>query len=236
VSLRVKDLVVDHGAIRAITDVSFEVKPGELTAIIGANGAGKSTLLRTLSGLNKATSGSATWKDHNLLHGKPEQHVRQGVSHVSEGKSVVAELSVEENLDLGAIWRKNKKEAQESKAQVIELFPRLGERLSQQADTLSGGERQMLAISRALMSKPQLLLLDEPSLGLAPLIVEQIFQTIRGIVDSMGLTVVLVEQNAMGALKIADSGVVLNLGKVVITGSAPDLIADPAVRAAYLGY
>ena len=164
-SLRVKDLVVDHGAIRAITDVSFEVKPGELTAVIGANGAGKSTLLRTLSGLNKATSGSATWKDHNLLHGKPEQHVRQGVSHVSEGKSVVAELSVEENLDLGAIWRKNKKEAQESKAQVIELFPRLGERLSQQADTLSGGERQMLAISRALMSKPQLLLLDEPSLG-----------------------------------------------------------------------
>ena len=155
---------------------------------------------------------------------------------MSEGKSVVAELSVEENLDLGAIWRKNKKEAQESKAQVIELFPRLGERLSQRADTLSGGERQMLAISRALMSKPQLLLLDEPSLGLAPLIVEQIFQTIRGIVDSMGLTVVLVEQNAMGALKIADSGVVLNLGKVVITGSAPDLIADPAVRAAYLGY
>ena len=162
--------------------------------------------------------------------------MRQGVSHVSEGKSVVAELTVEENLDLGAIWRRNKKEAQESKAQVIELFPRLGERLSQQADTLSGGERQMLAISRALMSKPQLLLLDEPSLGLAPLVVEQIFQTIRGIVDSMGLTVVLVEQNAMGALSIADSGVVLNLGKVVVTGTAQNLIADPAVRAAYLGY
>lgn len=235
-SLSVKDLVVDHGAIRAITEVSFTVKPGELTAVIGANGAGKSTLLRTLSGLNKATSGSATWKEHNLLHGKPEHHVRQGVSHVSEGKSVVAELTVEENLDLGAIWRKNKKEAQESKARVVELFPRLGERLTQQADTLSGGERQMLAISRALMSKPQLLLLDEPSLGLAPLIVEQIFHTIRGIVDSMGVTVVLVEQNAMGALKIADSGVVLNLGKVVATASAAELIADPAVRAAYLGY
>ena len=140
------------------------------------------------------------------------------------------------DLDLGAIWRKNKKEAQESKARVVKLFPRLGERLTQQADTLSGGERQMLAISRALMSKPQLLLLDEPSLGLAPLIVEQIFQTIRGIVDSMGVTVVLVEQNAMGALKIADSGVVLNLGKVVATASAAELIADPAVRAAYLGY
>jgi branched-chain amino acid transport system ATP-binding protein len=235
-SLRVSDLVVDHGAIRAISGVSFDVAQGELTAVIGANGAGKSTLLRTLSGLNKATSGAALWREHNLLQGKPESHVRQGVSHVSEGKSVVAELTVEENLDLGAIWRRNKKEAQESKAQVIELFPRLGERLSQQADTLSGGERQMLAISRALMSKPQLLLLDEPSLGLAPLVVEQIFQTIRGIVDSMGLTVVLVEQNAMGALSIADSGVVLNLGKVVVTGTAQNLIADPAVRAAYLGY
>jgi len=235
-SLRVSDLVVDHGAIRAISGVSFDVAQGELTAVIGANGAGKSTLLRTLSGLNKATSGAALWREHNLLQGKPESHVRQGVSHVSEGKSVVAELTVEENLDLGAIWRRNKKEAQESKAQVIELFPRLGERLSQQADTLSGGERQMLAISRALMSKPQLLLLDEPSLGLAPLVVEQIFQTIRGIVDSMGLTVVLVEQNAIGALSIADSGVVLNLGKVVVTGTAQNLIADPAVRAAYLGY
>lgn len=235
-SLVVKGLTVDHGAIRAIDDVSFSVEKGTLSAVIGANGAGKSTLLRALSGLNTATSGSAEWSGHNLLHGKAESHVRNGVSHVSEGKSVVAELTVEENLELGALWRRNRKEAAESKKQVIDLFPRLGERLEQRADTLSGGERQMLAIGRALMSKPQLLLLDEPSLGLAPLVIEQIFHTIRGIVDSMGLTVVLVEQNAVGALKIADSAVVLNLGRVAATGSASSLIADPAVRAAYLGY
>ncbi len=235
-SLIVHGLTVDHGAIRAINDVSFTVDKRKLAAVIGANGAGKSTLLRALSGLNSATAGTAEWRNHNLLHGKPEAHVRKGVSHVSEGKSVVAELTVEENLDLGALWRRNKREATESKSQAIELFPRLGERLLQRADTLSGGERQMLAIGRALMSKPELLLLDEPSLGLAPLVIEQIFQTIRGIVDSMGLTVVLVEQNAMGALKIADTAVVLNLGRVAATGSAADLIADPAVRAAYLGY
>ena len=235
-SLLVNGLTVDHGAIRAIDGVTFAVDKGKLSAVIGANGAGKSTLLRALSGLNAATAGTAEWSGHNLLHGKPESHVRNGVSHVSEGKSVVAELTVEENLDLGALWRRNKKEAFDSKKQVIELFPRLGERLSQRADTLSGGERQMLAIGRALMSKPQLLLLDEPSLGLAPLVIEQIFQTIREIVDAMGLTVVLVEQNAMGALKIADSAVVLNLGRIAATGSASDLIADPAVRAAYLGY
>lgn len=235
-SLVVSELTVDHGAIRAIDSVSFSVEKGKLAAVIGANGAGKSTLLRALSGLNSATSGSAHWFEHNLLHGKAEIHVRHGVSHVSEGKSVVAELSVEENLDLGALWRRNQKEAKSTKEEIIELFPRLGERLSQRADTLSGGERQMLAIGRALMSKPQLLLLDEPSLGLAPLVIEQIFHTIRGIVDSMGLSVVLVEQNAMGALKIADTAIVLNLGRVAAAGNASDLIADPAVRAAYLGY
>ena len=235
-TLHVENLSVHHGAIQALNGVTFDVKEGELAAVIGSNGAGKSTLLRTLSGLKSATNGSASWKGHNLLHGKAESHVRNGVSHVSEGKSVVAELTVEENLDLGALWRRNKKEAAETKQQVIDLFPRLGERLEQRADTLSGGERQMLAIGRALMSKPKLLLLDEPSLGLAPLIIEQIFQTIRGIVDTMNLTVVLVEQNAMGALKIADTAVVLNLGRVAISGSAADLIADPAVRTAYLGY
>ena len=234
-SLIVRNLSVDHGAIRAINNLSFIVEKRRLTAVIGANGAGKSTLLRTLSGLVPASEGKASWGEHNLLKGKAEQHVRNGVSHVSEGKSVIPELTVEENLDLGALWRKNKKEADVTKKYVLELFPRLGERLKQRGDTLSGGERQMLAIGRALMSKPQLLLLDEPSLGLAPLVVEQI-QTIRDIANSSDLTVLLVEQNAMGALKIADIGVVLNLGNIVAIGPSADLIADPAIRAAYLGY
>jgi branched-chain amino acid transport system ATP-binding protein len=235
-SLIIRNLTVDHGAIRAINNLSFIVEKRRLTAVIGANGAGKSTLLRTLSGLNPATSGKASWGDHNLLKGKAEKHVRHGVSHVSEGKSVIPELTVEENLDLGALWRGSKKEADATKKYVLELFPRLGERLKQRADTLSGGERQMLAIGRSLMSKPDLLLLDEPSLGLAPLVVEQIFQTIRDVVNSSSVTVLLVEQNAMGALKIADIGVVLNLGSIAAIGPAADLIADPAIRAAYLGF
>lgn len=235
-TLIVSNLSVNHGAITAISNATFKVETGELVAVIGSNGAGKTTLLRCLSGLKKASTGSATWKDFDLLESKPEQSVRNGVSHVSEGKSVIGALTVEENLDLGALWRKNKKELKESKSEVIETFPRLGERLSQRADTLSGGERQMLAIGRALMSKPELLLLDEPSLGLAPLVVEQIFQAIRDLTSAKGLTTLLVEQNAMGALKIADKGVVLNLGKVVAQDSADKLIADPAVRAAYLGY
>lgn len=234
--LMIDHLTVAHGAIRAIDDISFSVAKGQLAAVIGSNGAGKTTLMRTLSGLKGAAAGNASWMDHNLLSGKPEHHVRHGVSHVSEGKSVIAQLSVEENLDLGALWRRNRNEAKGTKEEVFQLFPRLAERRAQQADTLSGGERQMLAIGRAYMSRPQLLLLDEPSLGLAPLVIEQIFQSIRQIVDSMGMTVVLVEQNAMGALKIADYGVVLNLGTIAATGSAAELMADPAVRAAYLGY
>jgi branched-chain amino acid transport system ATP-binding protein len=234
--LRIKNLTVDHGAIRALHGVSISIEKGQLAAVIGANGAGKTTLLRTLSGLNKATDGSATWGEHNILHSKPESLVRHGISHVSEGKSVIPELTVSENLDLGALWRRNKKELEQSKKDVVELFPRLGERLSQRADSLSGGERQMLAIGRSMMSKPQLLLLDEPSLGLAPLVVEQIFQSIRDLTTSLGLTVVLVEQNAMGALKIADIGIVLNLGSIAATGSAAALRDDPAVRAAYLGF
>ena len=234
--LRVKNLTVDHGAIRALHGVSISIEKGQLAAVIGANGAGKTTLLRTLSGLNKATEGSATWGDHNVLHSKPESLVRHGISHVSEGKSVIPELTVSENLDLGALWRRNRKESAQSKKEVVELFPRLGERLSQRADSLSGGERQMLAIGRSMMSKPQLLLLDEPSLGLAPLVIEQIFQSIRDLTTSLGLTVLLVEQNAMGALKIADIGIVLNLGSIAATGRAAALRDDPAVRAAYLGF
>jgi len=235
-TLEVRNLSVNHGAITALSDISFTIPEGKLVAIIGANGAGKSTLLRTLSGLKDATSGTATWKGHNLLRGKAETHVRQGVAHVSEGMSVIPELTVEENLDLGAIWRRNKSEAAVTKKEIFELFPRLEERITQSADTLSGGERQMLAIGRALMSKPSLLLLDEPSLGLAPLLVKQIFDAIANISQQYGLSVALVEQNAMGALKIADQGVVLNLGRIAMTGTSQELIADPAVQAAYLGY
>jgi len=236
VTLHVNNLTVHHGAIQALTQVSFEVKAGELTAVIGSNGAGKSTLLRTLSGLKSATTGTATWKGHNLLHGKAESHVRHGVAHVSEGKSVIPELTVEENLDLGALWRRKKSESATTKREVFDLFPRLEERRKQTTETLSGGERQMLAIGRALMSKPELLLLDEPSLGLAPLLVKQIFEAIVNVTKQYGLSVVLVEQNAMGALNIADSGIVLNLGAIATTGSAQALASDPAVRAAYLGY
>jgi branched-chain amino acid transport system ATP-binding protein len=235
-SLKISNLTVNHGAICAINQVSLEVPTGKLAAIIGSNGAGKTTLLRALSGLNHPTSGEILWMGNNVVGVKPEMLVRAGISHVSEGKSVVPELSVRDNLELGAIWRRNKKESQESIDRVISIFPRLGERIEQRSDTLSGGERQMLAIGRAIMSKPQLLLLDEPSLGLAPLVVEQIFQTIRELSNSMNLTVLLVEQNAMGALKIADIGIVLNLGKVVAANNAQTLIDDPAVRAAYLGY
>jgi branched-chain amino acid transport system ATP-binding protein len=235
-SLNVSNLTVHHGAICAINQVSLAVPTGKLAAIIGSNGAGKTTLLRTLSGLNTPTSGTMSWMGESILGSKPEKLVRRGISHVSEGKSVVPELTVRENLELGAIWRRDKKELQDSLDQVVSIFPRLGERIQQRSDTLSGGERQMLAIGRAIMAKPKLLLLDEPSLGLAPLVIEQIFQAIRDLTTSMGLTVLLVEQNAMGALKIADLGIVLNLGKVVAVNNAQTLIDDPAVRAAYLGY
>ncbi len=235
-SLVVSNLTIDHGAIRAINNVSFTVPQGQLAAIIGANGAGKTTLLRPLSGLKEAASGSASWNGDSILGARPEDLARSGIMHVSDGKSVIAELSVKENLALPGIWRKDKKDVALATSEVIELFPILGQRLSQSAGSLSGGERQMLAIGRALIARPKLLLLDEPSLGLAPLIVEQIFQTIKSLVKKINLTVVLVEQNAMGALKIADEGVVLNLGSVVAVDSAEKLLNDPAVRAAYLGF
>ena len=235
-TLIVEGLTIDHGAIRAINNVSFKVPQGQLAAIIGSNGAGKTTLLRTLSGLKKATSGSATWDGHSILDKRTEDLARSGIVHVSDGKSVIAELTVKENLALPGIWRKDKSDVASVTTDVIEMFPILGQRLSQSAGSLSGGERQMLAIGRALIARPKLLLLDEPSLGLAPLIVEQIFQTIKLLVTKMDLTVVLVEQNAMGALKIANEGIVLNLGNVVAVDSANKLLNDPALRSAYLGF
>jgi branched-chain amino acid transport system ATP-binding protein len=233
--LIVNNLTVDHGAIRAINNLSFLVPRGKLTAIIGSNGAGKTTLLRALSGLKEVKNGSASWNGKSILNTRPENLARSGIMHVSDGKSVITELSVKDNLALAGLWRKDKKDVAAATAEVIELFPILGERIKQNAGSLSGGERQMLAIGRALIARPKLLLLDEPSLGLAPLIVEQIFQTIKTLTAKMDLTVVLVEQNAMGALKIADIGVVLNLGTVVAVDHAQTLLDDPAVRAAYLG-
>ena len=235
-SLVVENLTIDHGAIRAIDNVSFTVPTGQLAAVIGANGAGKTTLLRTLSGLKESKSGSATWNGKSILGARPEDLARSGIMHVSDGKSVIAELTVKENLALAGLWRKDKKDVAAVTAEVVELFPVLGQRMSQSSGSLSGGERQMLAIGRALIARPKMLLLDEPSLGLAPLIIEQIFQTIKSLVAKMNLTVVLVEQNAMGALKIADEGIVLNLGSVVAVDSAQTLLNDPAVRAAYLGF
>ena len=235
-SLVVENLTIDHGAIRAINNVSFTVPTGQLAAVIGANGAGKTTLLRTLSGLKESKSGSATWNGKSILGARPEDLARSGIMHVSDGKSVIAELSVKENLALAGLWRKDKKDVAVVTSEVVDLFPVLGQRMSQASGSLSGGERQMLAIGRALIARPKLLLLDEPSLGLAPLIIEQIFQTIKSLVAKMDLTVVLVEQNAMGALKIADEGIVLNLGSVVAVDSAQTLLNDPAVRAAYLGF
>ena len=235
-TLIIKELSVSHGAMPALRGVTFEVPEGKIVAVIGANGAGKTTLLRTISGLMRPNSGSISWNGNEISGQRPEQIVRSGIAHVSEGKSVIPELTVRENLLLGSLWRKNRDESVKTLASVYKLFPRIEERLSQRADTLSGGERQMLAIGRAMMSKPKLLLLDEPSLGLAPLVVEQIFQTISLLSKEMGLSVVLVEQNAMGALETADFGVVLNLGSLVTQGIASDLLNDSAVRAAYLGY
>ena len=235
-SLVVENLTIDHGAIRAIDNVSFTVPTGQLAAVIGANGAGKTTLLRTLSGLKESKSGNATWNGKSILGVRPEDLARSGIMHVSDGKSVIAELTVKENLALAGLWRKDKKDVAAVTSEVVDLFPVLGQRMSQASGSLSGGERQMLAIGRALIARPKLLLLDEPSLGLAPLIIEQIFQTIKSLVAKMNLTVVLVEQNAMGALKIADEGIVLNLGSVVAVDSAQTLLNDPAVRTAYLGF
>lgn len=237
-TLRVRGLTIDHGAIRALANATFNIPKGSITAVIGANGAGKSTLLRTISGLKRATAGSILWDEIALDQLQTEQIVRTGIVHVPEGRSVVTELTVAENLALGGVWRQrtNKSDVLAATSEVYQLFPRLAERQKQRADTLSGGERQMLAIGRGLISRPQLLLLDEPSLGLAPLVVEQIFQTLSQLQQSTGMTILLVEQNAMSALRIASQGIVLDQGRVVIADDAKAIMNDSALRHAYLGY
>jgi branched-chain amino acid transport system ATP-binding protein len=235
VVLEVKDLTTTYGPVTALNGVSLSVPAGKVTAVLGANGAGKTTLLRTVSGLVRSKSGSVALDGKDITRVQVEQMVRLGMAHVPEGRGVIAELTVEENLRLGSLFRKES-DAEERIEEVYTQFPPLDTRRKRSAHTLSGGERQMLVVGRALLAKPKVLLLDEPSLGLAPLIVNQIFTLVRGLVDSTGLAVLLVEQNAKSALGIADTGVVLNLGKVVATDDAKTLAADEGLRHAYLGF
>ena len=233
--LSIADLSVSYGPVRALDGVSLDVPRGEVTAVIGANGAGKSTLMRTLAGLVRPAAGTATLDGTVLTGRKAEDVVRMGVALVPEGRSTVPELTVDENLRLGGMWR-SRADRERSHAEVYDLFPVLGERRKMRADTLSGGERQQLAIGRALMCDPQCLLLDEPSLGLAPLIVTQILELVKRLAEEANLAVLLVEQNAVTALRVAHSAVVLNLGQVVMSGSAADIASHEELRHAYLGY
>lgn len=236
--LKIENLTTSFGSVIALDGVSMVAQESKITTVIGANGAGKSTLLRTISGLESPASGSITWEGQSIIGRKPEDIVRSGIAHVPEGHAVISELSVEENINMGSLFRRriNKSDVAAALDEMYQLFPRLQERRKQLAGTLSGGERQMLAISRALVSRPKLLLLDEPSLGLAPLVVEQIIDCVNTLCRSTGLTVLLVEQNANTALGVADHGILLALGKVVADRPAAELKADSTLRAAYLGY
>jgi branched-chain amino acid transport system ATP-binding protein len=227
------DLTTDYGPVRAVDHVSLQVPSGSVTAVLGANGAGKTSLLRTISGLVRPSGGQVTFDGQEITRLPVEQIVRRGISHVPEGRGVITELTVQENLRLGGLWRGRQAAPL---TEIYELFPRLQERSGQPAASLSGGERQMLSIGRALVARPRALLLDEPSLGLAPLVVAQIMALVRRLADSLGLGVLLVEQNARSALSIAERGVVLNLGRVVADMPASELAADERLRHAYLGF
>jgi branched-chain amino acid transport system ATP-binding protein len=232
--LEVKNLSVSYGAIRAIHDVSFHVDEGEVVTLIGANGAGKSTTLQTISGLLPVDSGDILYDGESLVGIEASRIVRKGVIHVPEGRRIFSPLTVRENLEMGAFSRSDRIEIEQSMEYAFRLFPRLKERLEQTGGTLSGGEQQMLAVARALMAKPKLLLMDEPSMGLAPILVEEIFDIIQEIRQE-GVTILLVEQNAHMALSVADRGYVLETGAVELEGTAEELAANPRVREAYLG-
>jgi branched-chain amino acid transport system ATP-binding protein len=234
--LDVQGLVATYGAVRALDGVNLTVPAGSITAVLGANGAGKTTLLRTVNGLVRARAGVVRLDGRTVTRLPPEDLVRLGLGHVPEGRGVITELTVEENLRLGGLWRRDRPGLRASLAEMYGLFPLLAARRARAAETLSGGERQMLALGRALMGRPRLLLLDEPSLGLAPRVAAQIMAVLRRLRADTGLTVVLVEQNARSALAIADRGVVLNLGRVVADEPADQLAADDRLRHAYLGF
>jgi len=231
--LTVEGLTTDYGPVRAVDRVSLEVPDGSVTAVLGANGAGKTSLLRTITGLVRATAGSVKLDGEDITTLAVEQIVRRGLAHVPEGRGVITELTVEENLRLGGLWRRS---GAARPQEIYELFPRLEERRSQLASRLSGGERQMLSIGRALAGRPQVLLLDEPSLGLAPLLVAQIMALVRTLAETRGLAVLLVEQNARSALSVAHRGIVLNLGRVVADQPSAQLASDERLRHAYLGF
>ncbi len=232
--LEIMDLHVHYGGIHAIKGISMKVEEGQIISLIGANGAGKSTTLRTICGLKEATRGSIKYKGTELTKLDTSEIVKLGVTMVPEGRRVFSNLTVYENLLAGAYLRKDKEQIKKDIEYVFELFPRLQERTNQRAGTLSGGEQQMLAIGRALMSKPKLLLFDEPSLGLAPVIVKEVFQMIKRI-HKEGVTILLVEQNAYEALKLSDYAYVLETGRIVLQGTGKELLEDERVRKAYLG-
>ncbi|WP_028648657.1 ABC transporter ATP-binding protein [Nocardiopsis sp. CNT312] len=233
--LRVEGLDLHYGPVQALHGITLSVPPEGMCAVLGANGAGKTTLLRALSGLHKVSSGKVLLEGEDITRLPAERIITRGLAHVPEGGGVIAELTVEENLRLGGLWRSSRTD-KKAMAEVLELFPPLAERRKRPSSTLSGGERQMLAIGRALMAKPRVLLLDEPSLGLAPLITQQIFDLLRDLRKSSGLTVVLVEQNAAGALATTEHGFVLNQGKVAVSGASDELLSDERTRHAYLGF
>ncbi len=234
VLLRVRELAVAYGQIEAVKGISFHLNKGEITALVGANGAGKSTILQALSGLTRARSGSVIFQDEDISRLPPYEIVRRGVVQVAEGRAILTTLTVQENLSLGAYTRRDRAGIKDTLAQVFDLFPRLEDRADQFAGNLSGGEQQMLAIGRALMAKPRLLLLDEPSMGLAPILVQEIFRTLVTI-NRSGLTILLVEQNVRQALKIAAHGYVLEIGKIVLADSGANLLGNPKVIEHYLG-
>lgn len=232
--LEVKDLVVSYGAIKALQGISFDVNSGEIITLIGSNGAGKTTTLHSLSNLVKKDSGSIVFDGQDITNMAADKIVKMGLVQVPEGRRVFANMSVKENLEMGAYLRKDKAKIAELMEYNFEFFPRLKERLNQMAGTLSGGEQQMLAMARAIMTGPKLLLLDEPSMGLAPIIVDEIFEIIRKISEN-GTTILLVEQNAYKALSIADRAYILETGNIIKGGDAKVLINDSSIKAAYLG-